>query len=149
MDVGKLVRDYLKEARMMQVATSKDNQPWVCTLYYASDDNQNIYWISKPDTRHSKELMANKKVAVAIPVKFNTLTVVGLQVEGEAEEVSNLDEIKKYVKLYSDKFKRGEGWYQDFLLGKNEHKLYRINPKMFVLFDAVNFPDNPRQEIRV
>jgi hypothetical protein len=28
------------------------------------------------------------------------------------------------------------------------HKFYRIKPELFVLFDAVNFPDSPRQEYR-
>ncbi len=52
------------------------------------------------------------------------------------------------VKLYSDKFSRGEDWYRDFVAGKNDHKLYRIKPRLFVIIDRVNFPDDSRKEWR-
>ena len=146
MDLRKIIEKDLKKARMMQVATVKNNQPWNCTVYFAADDDLNLYWISKPDTRHSKEIEGNSKVAAAIPVKFDNLTVRGLSIEGKATEVKNLNEIKQKVKLYSDKFNRGEDWYKDFISGNNPHKLYRIKPTKFVLFDRVNFPDNDRQE---
>jgi len=29
------------------------------------------------------------------------------------------------------------------------HKFYRIRPTQFVLFDALNFPDSPRQELNL
>lgn len=133
---------------MMQVATVKNSQPWICTLYYVSDTDNNLYWISKPDTRHSKEIENHPKVAVAIPVKFESLSVVGLQIEGNAQVVKNTSEIKRIARLYTDKFSRGEDWYKNFIAGKNEHKLYRIKPKLFVLFDPENFPDKERQEIK-
>lgn len=34
------------------------------------------------------------------------------------------------------------------LSGEDPHKLYQIKPELFVLFDEINFPDNPRQEWR-
>ena len=149
MEVEELVREYLKTARMMQVATVSGDQPWNCTLYFASDDDLNIYWISTTETRHSKEITKNPKVAVAIPVRFEDLTVVGLQLEGDARLVEDADEIKRGVKLYSDKFNRGEEWYKDFTSGNNEHKLYVIKPRLFVIFDRVNFPDDSRKELRI
>ncbi len=145
-DLKELIPNYLKEARMMQLATCANNQPWNCTLYFASDREMNIYWISKADTRHSQEIAQNPKVALAIPVKFDDLTVVGLQAEGEANIVEDANEIKAKVKLYSDKFNRGEDWYQEFLESKNPHKLYRFKPTRFVIFDRVNFPDVEKQE---
>ena len=144
-EVEKLIRKYVKEGRMLQVATANSNQPWNCTLYFASDANLNLYWISKPETRHSKELIENPKVAACIPIKFDDLNVIGLQLEGTAEIIEDPEEIKTKVKLYSDKFARGEDWYQDFIDGKNVHKLYRIKPTKFELFDTVNF-DDPKQK---
>lgn len=131
---------------MMQVATVSGKQPWNCTLYYASDESLNLYWISTIDTRHSKEIHKNPKTAAAIPIKFDNLTVIGMSLEGEAELVQEANELKRGAKLYSDKFNRGEKWYKDFISGNNEHKLYRIKPKLFVIFDRVNFPDNSRKE---
>lgn len=147
MNLRKLIEDYLTIGRMMMVATVDGDQPWNCTLMFVADENLNLYWISTFDTRHSREIHAHKKVAAAIPIKYTDLTVVGLQVEGDAELVKDLDEIKRAIRLYTDKFKRGEEWYKSFIAGKNEHRLYRIKPRLFVLFDRENFPDNPRQEI--
>jgi uncharacterized protein YhbP (UPF0306 family) len=148
-NIRKLIKEDLKKARMMQVATVKNDQPWNCTVYFAADDKFNLYWISKPTTRHSQEIESNANVGVAIPVKFDDLTVRGLSLEGVAAEVKDSKEIKQKVKLYSDKFNRGQEWYKDFVAGNNPHKLYRIKPTKFVLFDRVNFPDNDRQELSI
>ncbi len=149
MNLKKLIKDYLKEARMMMVATVNGDQPWNCTLMFVSDENLNLYWISTPDTRHSKEIHKHKKVAAAIPIKFTDLAVVGLQVEGDAKLVEDLGEIKQAIRLYTDKHNRGEDWYEDFIAGKNEHKLYRIKPRLFVLFDRESFPENSRKEFNL
>lgn len=133
---------------MLNIATVDGDQPWSCIVYYASDKNLNFYWISKPDTRHSKEIQKHAKVAGSIPIKFDDLTVVGVQLEGDAVLVESSEEIATKVKLYSDKFNRGEEWYTNFIAGKNEHKLYRITPRQFAIFDRVHFPDNSRQEWR-
>ncbi len=146
--IEELIREYVKNGRMMQIATANGDQPWSCIVYYASDTDLNLYWISKPDTRHSREIQINSKVAGSIPIKFDDLIVVGVQLEGDAKLVDDNSEIKEKVKLYSDKFNRGNSWCEDFIAGKNEHKLYRIKPRLFVIFDRVNFPEDSRKEWR-
>lgn len=132
---------------MMQVATVRDGQPWCVTLVFVTDDKLNIYWVSKPDTRHSTELRDNPKIAVTIPVKLDIEgKKVGLSVEGEAVEVEDQTDLKLGVRLFADRYKTGDKWVEEFLMGRNPHKLYKLTPKMFVLFDQVNFPDEPRQE---
>ena len=143
-----LIREYVKTGRMMQIATANGDQPWSCTVYYASDKDLNLYWISQPNTRHSKEIHENPKVAASIPIKFDDLTVVGVQLEGEASLMEDSDEIKEKVKLYSDKFNHGDEWLKDFIASNNPHKLYKIKPTLFVIFDRVNFPDDSRKEWR-
>lgn len=146
-DIKKLVGKYLQIGRMMQVATVKNDQPWCCTVYFVPDEKLNLYWISTPDRRHSQEILKNKKIAAAISIKhIPDEDVVGLQVEGDAQLVEDSEEIKKAIRLYADRHNRGEKWYEDFLTGKNQHKLYRIKPRLFVLFDEENFPNDPRKE---
>lgn len=144
--VESLIKMYLKEARFMQIATVFGNQPWSCTVYYASDERMHLYWISVPSTRHSIEISLNPNVAVSIPVKFDNLTVIGIQLLGHAALVEESLQIKKGVTLYSDKFNRGDDWLNNFLQGKNEHSLYHIVPHSFVLFDRVHFPNDSRKE---
>ena len=146
MKVEKLIHKYLSQADMMQVATADSGQPWICTVYFVADEDANLYWISTPSRRHSQEIAKNSKVAAAIPIKYVGHPVVGLQAEGEADLVADQGQIKKAMRLYTDKFKIGEDFYNDFLAGKNSHKLYRIKPRVIVLFDEENFADNSRQE---
>lgn len=150
MEVATLVRQHLQVRKMMQLATSVDNQPWCVTVLFVPDEQLNLYWVSKPDTRHSQEIMKNPKVAAAIPVKLATEgDKVGLSVEGEAQEVSDPETLKKAVGLYAKRYSIEQKWQDDFLAGNNAHKMYKLNSKMFVLFDQENFKDKPRQEWRV
>lgn len=38
MELKKIIEDYLKEAKLMQLATSVDGQPWVCSVWFAADE---------------------------------------------------------------------------------------------------------------
>jgi uncharacterized protein YhbP (UPF0306 family) len=143
-----LLRKYLDQQYMMQLATVADGQPWCCTVYYVVDDELNLYWASLPTRRHSQEIAQHNKVAAAIPVKFiNGEKVVGIQVEGTAEQVEPTPDIKKIAEKYATKFKRDGQWIDNFVAGKTEHRLYKLVPASFVLFDEQNFPGNPRIDI--
>ena len=150
-EVEKLIREYLGSTKMLQIASSNDQQPWICTVYYAYDDDLSIYWISTPDSRHSKEIMKNPKVAAAIAFSQEPYPkdgVRGLQLEGVAELLKGEDE-ERASKLYVNQLMREKTLLEDTRSGKNPHKFYRIRPSMFVLFDSVNFPEESRQEWRV
>lgn len=147
MEVADLVKKYLAEAKMMQVATIDGDQPWICTVYFVTDENQNLYWISIPERRHSQEISKHRKVATTIAVtKKLGDPVIGLQLEGDAAEIKDTSVIIKAMRLYTDKFSSGEEFYNDFIAGKNSHKLYCIKPRLIVLFDEKNFPDDSRKE---
>lgn len=146
MKVEDLVRKYLAKAKMMQIASSSGSQPWICTVYYAEDENLNLFWLSLPSRRHSQEIEKNFKIAVAVPVKFDKNPIVGIQAEGGAEVVRNKAEVAKVMKKYTQKYNRGKDFYNNFVAGKNQHALYKFTPKTYVLFDEVNFPDQSRQE---
>lgn len=148
--VEKLIHKYLKVSSMMQVATVDGKQPWCCTVYFIPDEKLNLYWISKPDKRHSKEILKHKEVSAAISIKHVPgKAVVGISLEGDAYLVRDSKEIKKVARLYSKRYKTGEKWYRDFTEGKNPHKLYYITPRLFVLFDEESFPKDPRKEWKV
>lgn len=141
------ILNYLAKTRMMQLATSVDGQPWSCTVYFAYDENLNLYWISKPDARHSQEIIKNPKVAGAIAYNQQPpqKSVSGLSFEGTAELLTG-DEEKRASELYIKQLNRDETLLEDIRSGKNPHKFYVIKPIRFVIFDTENFPNNPHQE---
>lgn len=141
------IKKNLDEMRMMQVASVRAGQPWICTVYFVADEQQNLYWLSLPERRHSQEISEHNKVAVAVPVKFDTQPVIGIQAEGSAEIVQDAGEVKKAMNLYVKKYNLGKDFYDNFTAGKNKHVLYKFLPRKFVLFDEMNYSgDKARQE---
>jgi len=150
MNAKELVNKYLKESYMMQLATVSGSQPWICTVYYVLGEDNKIYWLSLPSRRHSKEINNHSKVAVAIPIRFiNGKEVVGIQIEGKAIQLNPKPEQADIIKRYANKFGRSKEWVETYLNNKTDHKLYEFTPKNIVLFDEVNFKEDPRQEYKV
>lgn len=147
MDLKQLIKGYLKEAKLMQLATAVDNQPWVCSVWFASDEDLNIYWLSSTKRRHSEDVMKNQKVAGAI---VNPQTPQdpprGLQFQGTAEMLTKQQDIDKAMSVYAGRIFPKEKIIEFMNGTEHPHRFYRIKPTQFVLFDAVNFPENSRQE---
>jgi len=150
----KLVVDYLNEAKLMQIATVKNNKPWVATVWYVHDEELNLYFISRKSRRHSLELKENPNIAGAITKPYTIGSgekVGGLQFEGKAHDLTDEpDTLEKIVKLYHGKYPKAEDIPLEKLTDpKWVATFYVVHPKAFVLFDEVNFPDNPRQEFKL
>ncbi len=147
MELRKLIEDYLREAKLMQLATSVDNQPWVCSVWFAADEDLNIYWFSSTTRRHSKEVMQNNKVAAAIVLPQTPQdSARGLQLQGTAELLTEQKDIDKAISVYAGRIFTKEQIEEFAALKDKPHRFYRIKPTQFVLFDSVNFPDESRRE---
>lgn len=165
-----LVVKYLDEARLMQIATcslpereksselgpladsdlpTSDEknrrlvslpQPWCATVYFAVDNLHNIFWLSRADRRHSREIAINPKVAGTIVLPHNYGDKVrGLQFRGLASELTDQAEITKHIMTIEERYHR-PNLGQQIISGANTHRLYRLRPELFALFDEVNFP---------
>lgn len=148
-----LITDYLKEAKLMQIATAKGNRPWVATVWFAYDSELNLYFISRKSRRHSLEMNANPNVAGAIAKPHETLGVKtrGIQFEGKASEVPVL-ELPKAFRIFTKRFPKTTAYVKsvkDILKNITQQRFYKIKPSRIVLFDEVNFPDNPQQELKL
>jgi uncharacterized protein YhbP (UPF0306 family) len=144
----KSISNYLNQVRVMQLATSIDDQPWACTVHYFSDEDCNLYWVSTETREHSQNIARNPKVSAAILVHENTPDepyVIGISIAGKAELIGAYipDQIGS---AYIRKLGRNPSLLTDIANGKDPHKFYRLKPSRIVLFDSKNFPDNPRQE---
>lgn len=151
-NVKKLISEYLRDAKLMQVATVQNNKPWVATVWYVNDKDWNLYFISRRSRRHSQELQKNPNVAgtIVMPhVKGSGEKVRGLQFDGSAAEAKG-DLLKKAKKLYGEKYPQAE----DISLKKLQDPnfiatFYVIKPSTLILFDEINFPEDPRQELKL
>lgn len=131
----------------MQLSTCVDNQPWTCSVWFAADDDLNIYWFSSTTRRHSEEVLKNPNVSGAMALPHTPAdTPRAVQFEGVAEMLVNEADVRKAMSVYVGRIFPQE--QVDELMADEEkpHKFYRIRPTKFVLFDGVNFPGEWRQE---
>lgn len=139
--------EFLGLGMVMQLATSRDNTPWISTVYFVADAERNIYWLSLPGRRHSEEVTNNPHVAIAIAIKQD-LPVIGIQAEGTVAIVEDAAVVEKILADYMKKYDgAGKEFHQRFLAGKNQHQLYKLTPSSLVLFDEVHFKTGPAQRI--
>lgn len=140
-----LIVSYLDKTRLMQLATADNNQPWCCTVHFAHDNLHNLYWISDPHTKHSQHIAKNPNVAASMVVPISGPSLPGIQVAGTAREITDPKEVELLFGAYAERY-TAHNKLADIISGKNPHHLYQLKPKQFILFDHVNFPDQPRQE---
>jgi uncharacterized protein YhbP (UPF0306 family) len=136
MELKELIKNYLKSAKLMQLATVSGEKPWVCTVNYCFDRELNFYWMSLRKTRHSSELSQNPKVSIAVVVDPNKK--IGIQAEGEAFEVKGEELVeghKLYCERYGDKPQRlKEAESND----PNVRSYYKFIPNKVMVFDETN-----------
>ena len=61
-----LLQQYFSENTLMQLATINNGQPWLCNVYFVTDEENNIYWTSTKARRHSKEILKDPNSACTI-----------------------------------------------------------------------------------
>ncbi len=159
--IKETVLKYLKEHYTLTLATAGDETPWATAVFYANDGFF-LYFLSDPESRHSKDIAENPVVAVTVNEDYHDWRKIkGIQMEGKAELVATEDEWSKavaiyvakysftaaYLKLMSSPFPRIVG-YLDKLLTKlpfvpglpkiPSYKFYKITPT------KVRFIDNEK-----
>ncbi len=80
------VRELLAAHGTVTLATAADGAAWAATVFYASDADLNLYFVSDLRTRHGRDMQREDRVAAAINRDVSTWDeVIGLQLEGRAE----------------------------------------------------------------
>lgn len=143
--LNKSISSILDLNTLLSMATIKDkNESYINTVYYAYNDKLNFYYLSPPDTQHSKNLEKNSSVAVSIfDSRQNppTINKRGLQIFGDcklAKGIDLIDGFKQYSIRYSSilKYIKKPG---DLLKKIIHSKLYFFKPASIKIFDEVTF----------
>ncbi|MDA1316776.1 MAG: pyridoxamine 5'-phosphate oxidase family protein [bacterium] len=128
-----LVLEFLSQHNLMSIATYGDF-PWIATVYYTFDDHLNIYFLSDPSTLHVKQVLSNPNVAVSIADSHQGISSKkrGIQISGEAHQISQIAVIKHTLQLW----KSALGVIDPTLTHKvATGKMFKITPKRIKLFD--------------
>ena len=142
-----IIIGYLEQAKLMQIATSSGNQPWICSVWFTFDADLNLYWFSWTGRRHSRELEGNGKVAGAIVLPQTPDDIPkGIQFEGNARMLAGKEEVDFAINLYSRIYSKHN--VEERINSKEHpHRFYRIKPTKYVIFDPADFPSEPLQEM--
>jgi len=100
------VKQFLGEQSTLVLATrGKEGNPQTAPLFYVSNQDLKLYFLSKPDSDHAKNIFKDPNVAVSIFFETaNWQEIRGLQLEGTAAMIISTDERKAAMALFSSKF---------------------------------------------
>lgn len=124
---------------IMTLATSENNSPWVCTVYYGHDKDMNLYIVTDTASVHGKHLAKNPKVAFNIFDSHQKITKPkkGVQGKGVCKIVKNRVEIAK-ARLLWHKANPGieaKITLKDLLKKLSDTKVYKITPTYLKFFN--------------
>lgn len=143
------IEPYLKDERICVVASCENNQPWAATVFYAYDNDVNIYFLSGLHRRHSKEILNNNRVAVAIAEHRYELgdKVKGIQVEGTCVPLSGVEAAEAF-KCFKARFPQVDKLLHINLLtdevssfptGTAVHRIWKLTPTRVKVFDEEKY----------
>ncbi len=106
-DLRPLLRAFLAGQSTLALATAgeSDGRPQVAPLFFASDEEFNLYWVSSPDSRHSANIAdwGDASVTIFAPT-WEWTHIKGVQIEGAAMPVTEDDERARALQVYKAKF---------------------------------------------
>ena len=96
--IDEAVRALLAREKTLVLSTaSDDGTPIATPLFYYSDANGNLYWLSSRESRHSVNLSVRPRVAVAVfSPAAHWKDIRGVQMEGQAEAVTDPEIMVQY-----------------------------------------------------
>ena len=66
-DRRRILRSVIAANRFMTLATADESgTPWATPVWFASPDGRRFLWVSRPTTRHSRNIAARPDVAIVI-----------------------------------------------------------------------------------
>lgn len=134
--IEQTIREYIDQIVHMSLATSANNQPWVCEVHFAVDNELNIYFRSIKSARHSQEIFSNPHVAGNIVTQhFKNQRVRGVYFEGRAELLADFDETHPGVLATAKRFGEKSA-IQAVKPEDNESHYFKITVKNWYLFDS-------------
>lgn len=140
------------------LATVDGNGVWSNPVYFAWDENFNIFFISQPTSRHMKNITRDERVSLSI---YSTRQspfddVAGIQLEGTATVLQDPGEVERayavyYGRKYPDTGRNQSGKNEDVYINNPDWLFVRVTPAHIYYFDTRFFGEErvevPRNEL--
>jgi uncharacterized protein YhbP (UPF0306 family) len=137
-DLADRIGSFLAAHHVLSLATYGPSGPHAANLFYACDGLA-LVWVSDADTRHSREIEANSRVAATVAPDYSDFAAIrGVQIAGTARRILAEDERMRHLARLEARY--------PFLrqLAQGPEKLrhayarssiYRLEPVRMVLID--------------
>ena len=98
------IRSMLEAHSTLTLATADGTEVWAATVFYASDAECRLYFVSDYRTRHARDIAANPRCFGTINADVDDwLSVRGLQLSGTVEVVDGLARVNA-LRIYLTRF---------------------------------------------
>jgi uncharacterized protein YhbP (UPF0306 family) len=137
-DVGNRVKFFLSAHHVLSLATQGPDGPHAASLFYACD-GFSLLWVSDIETRHSREIERNPRVAATIAPDCSDFAAVrGLQIAGHARRVAGDDEMRRHLTVLEARFpflKQLSAAPEKLRQAYARTAVYRLDPTKITLID--------------
>jgi nitroimidazol reductase NimA-like FMN-containing flavoprotein (pyridoxamine 5'-phosphate oxidase superfamily) len=144
-----IAREVLDATAFVVLATADaDGTPWASPVWFAHEDFREIFWVSSPDARHSRNIAARPRIAMVV---FDSTVVPNtgqaVYMSATAEQVRDPGEIERGMAVFSREAVRQElgEWGIDRVSGEARLRLYRARVTGHSILD----PDVQIGDVRV
>jgi hypothetical protein len=127
-ELADLARSVIDANRYMALGTTDETgHPWVSPVWFASEDYRSFHWVSSPEAKHSRNLAAEPRVAIAI---FDSSVPVGgaqaVYMRGVAEMLTGA-EVERGLEVFDrvSRLDHGRAYALDDVQGSALFRLYR------------------------
>lgn len=105
----------------------RDGRPWASPVYYTPDDGSDFYWVSRPDSRHSRNLADRPEVGVVIyDSQVPLLAAEAVYLTAHAEQVGEQD-IGRCAELFRSRLPELASFGPERLRAPEPLRLYRAH----------------------
>ena len=104
-DLPAMAKAIIDSTLYMVLGTADESgQPWVSPVYFTASKYKEFYWISSPETKHSRNIARRSQISIVI---FNSQVPVGkaqaVYMSAAAEELTG-SELERGLIVYNGRF---------------------------------------------
>ena len=142
-EIRQAIRQLLESHNTITLATTDGENPWATAVFFASDAELNLYFVSDRRTRHGRNLADNGRVAGAVSSDCASWSEIrGLQLQGQVtvlEGFARLSALKTYLSKFPDLsslLERPLDKNEETIAARlREANIYRLSPDWIRLID--------------
>jgi hypothetical protein len=129
LELAALARQMIDDNLYMTLATADEaGRPWPSPVYYAVEDYREFIWVSRPESKHSRNLAVRPELGIAI---FDSRVPIdtgrGVFLSATAEELTGQPDSERAIATFSrrSQLHGGDEWTLADVETPAELRLYR------------------------